>query len=486
MKMSPLLRRHTLATAALIALSPPAFAVNYVFSGGTFVSGVTTPQPLAAGDVLNINAGGFKFFGAGSDFTNGGGTVNWNGDTLYLQSGVAIINNALWNATSDDSLIYNGGAAPSFTNNGTFRKSAGAGSTTINNSVGFVNNGTLDAQTGSIAFVGGSTFNAGSVFTGAGVVNAVSGTNVFNGAFTSSNLRLSGGTHQGNGAVVGGTVAFLGGTLSGSWGIGAGQTLNAVGGGFKFIDGATTVLTNQGTLAWNTTDLLYLQGGATLRNQALFVANQNTSVVYNGGAATSFDNTASGTVRAAAGKTLTIGSGTGFVNNGGTLDAQAGGVIVYNGATVFNAGTQFTGAGSNIAAGNNTFNGSFNSANLTLQSGIHTGNAAVVNGSSTAFTGGTLSGGWTVAAGQTLQAQGGGNKFIDGAATVLTNLGTVDWNTTDLLYLQSGSTLRNQALFVANQNTSVVYNGGAATSFDNTASGTVRAAAGKTDRKSVV
>ena len=90
--------------------------------------------------MLDINAGGNKFFsGAGSNFTNGGGTVNWNADTLFLQSGAVLRNDALWQAFGDNALTYNGGAAPSFINNGIFRKAGGSGSTTINSGVGFVN-----------------------------------------------------------------------------------------------------------------------------------------------------------------------------------------------------------------------------------------------------------------------------------------------------------------------------------------------------------
>ena len=393
--------------------------------------------------------------------------MNWNADTLYIQSGAALVNNGLWNATSDDQMAYNGGSAPSFTNNSSMRKSGGVGSTVINGTVGFVNNGTLQAQTGSIAFTGGSVFNAGSVFSGAGTVAMVSGTNTFNGSFTSANLVLSGGTHLGNAAAVGGTLVFAGGVMAGTWGVAAGQTLSGQSGGFKFIDGMTTVVTNNGTLAWNTTDLLYLRGGATLRNQALFVANQNTSVACNGGSTTVFENTASGTVRAAAGMTLNLNNGAGFVNNGGTLDAAVGAAIRYNGGAVFNAGTKFTGAGSNVAAGNNSFNGSFNSANLVLASGTHAGNAAVVTGTAR-FTGGSLAGTWQVGSGQTLALGDGGFKYIEGAGTVVTNKGLVAVNTNDFIYLLSGAALANQGTLTFAGSGGVLYNGGAAPSFVNT------------------
>lgn len=234
--------------------------------------------------------------------------MNWNADTLYLQSGAAVVNDALWDTTSDQALTYNGGASPSFVNNGSFRKSGSAGATTINSGVGFLNLGTLDAQTGSIQFNGGSVFNAGSVFTGAGRRrNMAAGSNTFNGGFTSSNLRLSGGTHHGVGAVMGGAVNWTGGNLTGTWRVATGQTLNGNTSSSKFIAGAT--LTNQGTVAWHTGEDLYLQSGGVLRNEALFVANQSVSLTYNGGASTDIENTATGTVQAAAGSALTVGNG---------------------------------------------------------------------------------------------------------------------------------------------------------------------------------
>ncbi len=457
---------HALAAAAITLLMPGAQAASHVWNSGTFVAGLTAPSPLPLGDVLDIGTGGLKYFdGTVSDFTNAG-TVNWNADALYLQSGVNLVNHGLWNATADNSLLYNGGAAPSFTNHGTFRKSGGAGATTVGGTTGFVNHGTLDAQTGTLDFAGGTVFAAGTVFTGAGV-NQATNNNTFAGAFTSGNLRLAAGVHTGSTAVLGGSVAYTAGTLSGTWTVAAGQTLNGETGGFKYLDGAATVLTNQGTIAWNAADAWYRQSGAGVVNQGLFLAQESTTLLYNGGAAPSFNNTASGTLRAAAGQTLTIGSTTGLVNNGGALDAQAGGAIVYSGGSVFNAGTQFTGAGVNRAAGDNTFNGSQQSANLVLAGGTHGGNAAVVNGS-VVFSGGTLAGTWTVGAGQTLQGSSGGFKYLTGAGTTLVNQGSIDWSTDDTLYVASGATLTNAGTLNFGADGDVLYNGGALPSFVNT------------------
>lgn len=469
-------RATPLLVAVLLALAGAAQAQTYGWTGGTFTAGLTAPGTLGATEVLNIGAGGFKYFDGGvSHFTNGG-TVNWLADTLYLQNGAQVTNHGLWNAQGDLALVYNGGAGPAFLNVGTLRKSAGSGSTTVAAGVGFVNFGSVVAQIGSIDFQGGSTFNAGSAFSGAGLVRMVSGSNVFNGAFSASNLDLSGGSHVGSGAVLNGTVGFSGGSLTGTWAVAAGQTLEGRGGGFKFVDGAGTVLSNNGTVRWATADALYLQNGSQVVNKGLWDSSTDSLLAYNGGAATTFTNL--GTLRKSGGSgATTINNGAGFVNHG-VLDAQVG-ELLFNGGSTFNAGSVFTGAGRNrVVAGSNQFNGAFTAQNLELANGTHVGNGAVVGGN-LAFSGGSLAGTWAVAAGQQVTAGSGAFKFIDGAGTVLSNQGTVAWNSGEAFYLQSGAKVLNQGLWQANADTALLYNGGAQPSFENTASGTLLAAAGR-------
>jgi MYXO-CTERM domain-containing protein len=473
-------RRGALAGAALAALggtSHPALAIDYVWTSGFYTPGVTAPEPITAADRLLIDSGGNKFVSAAT-LTNAG-TVRWLADPLYLQSGAVVDNLGSWESAADTTLAYNGGDAVTFINRGAFRKTGGSGVTVINANTGFVNHGLVEAQTGTIRFDGGATFNAGSSFGGAGSVVMGNGTNNFAGAFTSSNLVLQGGTFAGSGAVVNGSVSLTGGTIAGTWTVAAGQTLAGNDGGNKFLSGDTTVLTNQGTIAWNSGNPLYLQSGARLVNQGLFVANADTTLAYNGGATTTFDTVAGGTVRAAAGKTLNVGT-IAFVSHAATLEAEAGGAIVYGGGNArFETGTQFVGAGSNRVTANVVFDGAFTSSNLVIAGGAASGSNAVLNGN-VSFTGGTLADSWAVAAGATLHGDAGGNKFLSGASTVLTNHGTIAWNSGDPLYMQSGARLVNQALFVATADTALAYNGGATTTFDNTAAGTVRAAAGRT------
>ena len=141
MRAFPLLRRA--ATAVLLASAPSAFAADFIFAGGVYVPGTTAPEPLVAGQVLQINAGSNKFF-SGTTFTNQSGLVNWNADTLFMQNGALIDNQSVWDARSDNALVNNGGALSTFNNSGTFRKSAGAGTTSIG-AIGFVNSNSASA-----------------------------------------------------------------------------------------------------------------------------------------------------------------------------------------------------------------------------------------------------------------------------------------------------------------------------------------------------
>lgn len=451
--------------SALLAVVPQAYAVDIIFSSGFYIPGTTAPDPLPSGVVLQINSGGNKFFN-GVTMTNQS-TVNWNADALFLQNGAVINNQSLWDAKSDNGLVNNGGPLSSFNNSAVFRKSAGAGTTSIG-SIAFTNSGFIDAQTGTILFGGGNvTFNAGSAFTGAGAV-VVSNNASFNGAFSSANLTISNGSITGSGAQLFGTMTLSGGALLGDWEVTSGQQLSLAGGGNKFLNGAS--LTNNGSLLGLTGDALYLQNGASFVNNGLLDLQQSTSLVNNGGPLSSYANNSGATLQVAAGKAVSIGS-IAFSNNGATLTSN--GTLTFGGGnTVFNAGTTFNGSGQVVVSNNASFNGSFNSGNLQLTNGAFSGTAAVLNGSLD-FSGGALNGGWTIAAGQMLRGQNGGNKFFNGANLI--NLGTVQWNSANALYLQNGASFDNQGLFDMQGSMSLVNNGGPLSSFTN--SGTLHLAA---------
>jgi hypothetical protein len=450
------------------------FAVDFIFATGVYTPGVTAPEPLLAGDILQINTGGNKFFSA-STFTNQSGLVNWNADSLFMQNGAVIGNQSVWDAKSDNALVNNGGALSTFNNSGTFRKSGGLGTTSIG-SIAFVNSGIIDAQTGTINFVGGNaTFNAGSEFIGAGST-LVSNNASFNSAFTSSNLSLTGGTFSGGAAQINGNLNFSGGVLTGSWEVATGQSLSGRDGGNKFLSSAA--LTNNGTVQWQTGNSLFLQNASIFDNQGTFNMAVGMALVNNGGPLSSFVN--SGTLSVAGAQAGTVGS-IAFVNNGGNIDVGAGATLNFGGGNAtFHSGTSFTGSGATLVTNNARFVDDFSSQNLRLVGGVFSGGdgspaSKVIVSGTVDFSGGVVSGNWELANGQSLNGVSGNNKFLSTAQFV--NKGNLRWQSTDSLFLQNGAVIDNRSLYDMQTGAAIVNNGGPLSSFVN--SGTLRVAAGQ-------
>ncbi|MBL9200841.1 MAG: hypothetical protein JNL39_10060 [Opitutaceae bacterium] len=443
------------------------------------MTGVTAPEPLAAGDVLNIGSGGLKRF-VGTTFTNQG-TVNWLADNLQAGNGASVTNAGLWDVKGDNSLIWAFGGQPTFTNTGTFRKSAGVGTTTPG-SWNFQNNGgTIDAQTGTIDFSGSSNaFNAGTMFRGAGVTR-ISGNSAFNGNFQSDNLLLAGGTFSGTNAALAGGVAaasgavtWSGGDLAGTWTIGSGNTLTAIDGGAKRQVGSDLV--NNGTILWNSTASLQGGNSSVLTNNGVFEARQSATVTWNFGGQAAFGNNATGIVRADNNSTLTFGS-VALTSNGGLFEATSGSAIVYTGASNrFNDGTRFL--GNTTVEGNARFVDNIFSDDLRFVSGAQTGGDGTA-GSRGRFAGqvgweaGDLAGNFEIKSGATLTASGGGAKRQVGSDLV--NNGTILWNSAASLQGGNTSVLTNNGVFEARQSATVTWNFGGQAAFGNNATGIVRA-----------
>jgi hypothetical protein len=201
-------------------------------------------------------------------------------------------------------------------------------------------------------------------------------------------------------------------------------------------------------------------------NQDTFAFLDTATIVNNGGTLPQFIN--DGTVSVAAGKTATIGS-VKFVNNA-TLDV-AGTLNLDGGNARFNSGTTFTGGGTANVNTNATFVGDIMSGNLSLNGGTLSGgdgtpgSTAILHGS-VRYTGGTLTGDWELASGQTLDGLAGGIKLLSTAN--FTNQGTFTWQTTNNLFVQSDSHLTNTGTIDFQADTTVLYNGGTVGSFTNT------------------
>ena len=406
-------------------------------------------------DILQISTSSNKFFN-GVTMTNQSGTVDWQGGTLFLSNAAQITNRGLWNATGNNSINPNGGAVSSFVNNGIFRKSGGAGATTING-IAFMNDGVIDARTGSINFAGNNaTFNAGSQFTGAGDIN-INSNAAFNGGFSSANLNFNSGTFTGTNAVLNGSADFTAGTFSGSWNIASGSDLSLLTTSNKLFN--TVDFTNNGTIDWQN-GTLFLSSGSQITNNGTVTIEGNNSINPNGGAVSSFVN--NGVFRKSGGAGATTINGIAFVNDG-VIDARTGSINFAGNNATFNAGSQFTGAGDININSNAAFNGGFSSANLNFNSGTFTGTNAVLNGSAD-FTAGTFSGSWNIASGSDLSLLTTSNKFFNAAD--FTNDGTVNWQN-GTLFLSNGSQITNNGIVTIEGNNSINPNGGAASSFVN-------------------
>ena len=322
----------------------------------------------------------------------------WTGGSDFDGDGNSVVtNNGTWLAECNARIAFNNGNAI-FVNNGLFQKTNSTGTTSFLN-LAFVNNGTVDAESGAINFdcggtpagtynatagasvnFDGGTFALGTspVFTGPGSFgltggtmnfatqvpadlqlkggNAVLGAGFQNGGKI-SNLTNSGSTLSGNYTVTG-TLTWLAGGIGGSITVAANATLNVASSGMNLNGG---ILTNNGTVNWTGGSI---NGSGLIINAGLFLASAN-------GAFSSVTFTNNGTFRNLGGTTYCYGSP--FVNNG-LVDVEGG-------ALSFNSG--------------GTLGGTYNVAGyctLLFASGNFTASAPpVVSGLGTSqFTGGTL------------------------------------------------------------------------------------------------
>ena len=251
---------------------------------------VLQPLTVGAGGVLNLTNAVLRQVQV--PLTNWG-TVNWGGGQLHVYNDASVWLGGIYNEAGgvfdvkcDQPLTAQSGAGwESFANNGTFRKSAGPGTTTV--SVPFNNSGTVEVQTGTVLFnwggmLGGRyTMDAGAAitlgggmfvqsglpaFTGAGLARMVAGsltltTDVISGLdMAGGNLYLAPTFQNGsitnltlNGMVlygantVSGVLDWQVGQVVGALTVGAGGVLNLTNAVLRQVQ---VPLTNWGTVNW--------------------------------------------------------------------------------------------------------------------------------------------------------------------------------------------------------------------------------------------
>src|SRR6516164_7258188 len=338
------------------------------FSGGVCVTGSPNATTTANGGISFPASAGPQLNGR---TLNNTGTANWTGATgsMFMSNGAQVNNGptsaAIWNYQNDSSIFSGGGTGQAFNNSGgLFEKTAGTGTSTVNDPVAFNNTGSVLVGTGTLSFAGGGSCGG----TCGGTWSVASGATL---GFAFETFALSGSF---SGA---GTVAFSGGTanLTGTYNITGGTT--ASGGTANFNAGAK--VTSTGALTISFGGLNFSSGSAV----------SSTTLTQSGGTLTGSDTVSlSGLVTWSAGTQ----SGTGATNANGGMSFPGGSAILdtrtlnVSGATTF--GSTTAGASS-----------------LSLQNG------AVVNN----LAGAT----WSLVAGN-----GQGISFSGGAAPTFNNAGT--------------------------------------------------------------
>ena len=390
-------------------------------------------------------------------------TWNFDGSDSWL-------NTARWSAghvptTSEDVII------PDYTTLFTVSIPSGA---QVAKSIVVQGNDIFAVNGGSFTFTNASTINNGAL-------NVAGGTLTANGSLTTKTLNLSSGLLNGTGVVtVNNVMNWSGGTVStggaGSTNIAGGATLNVTGAGAMTVSAGN--FNTAGTTAWAGTGNLLLNNAATFNNNGTFDFQSDAGMQYTAGGAPTFTNT--GTLAKSAGSgttTIGISNAFNFINNG-TLNAQVG-TVNYASNNVFNSGTVFTGAGSNVVTGNSTFSGTLtSSSNLVLQGGNFSGSSAELVGT-IGWSGGTMSSGtFTVPGGATLNLNltGAGANVI--SAATFANAGTLNLGGTSNLLLNNGAQLNNSGMLNVQGDIGFQYTAGGVPAFNN--SGTLMKSAGTT------
>lgn len=398
-------------------------------SGSGTLSGTMTWSygSIALGGALTVGAAGvLQASGANAKTLQGAltnaGSVIWAGTDNFDFHANSVIHNlagGVFEARNNQYLDFISGPCL-FINDGIFRKSLGTGVTMIQ--VAFVNNGTVDAQTGTIQFTQeAKTLNAGCRFTGAGVSALAGGTVNLSGNIESENLVLAGATLSGAGSI-NGSFTWNSGTLSPDVSFNVTPTghLALASSSAKIINGT---ITNAGVVTWTGTGNLQVRGAIHNKAGGLFEIQNNEYLDWLSGTPVFVND---GIVR----KTVATGTTVcqiSFINNG-TVDIQTGVFQLTQEPKTLNAGCRFTGAGrTTLTYGTISLNGAIESENLSLDGASLTG-AGSVNGSFIWNTG-TLTPdiSFNVTPAGLLLLASSGNKTLNGT---ITNAGTVRWTGT--------------------------------------------------------
>ncbi len=386
---------------------------NGLTVGGSSLKDVNPRVVVVSGNVVQGGTAGIRLF-AGSSFTSNG--------TYDIQADVGV---ALQSGT------------PSFTNNGTLKKSAGTGTSTV--SVTCNNVGTVSVQTGTLNFSGGGT-STGPFNGAAGTTLQFGGTHDLSGNIGASTFSVSGGTVNVNGGTFSATASTF---SSGTTTFAAAATVSAVGaltisgGTVNYNSGETiaapSIALSTGTLGGSDTVNASTQitwSGGTIGGSGIL--NANAGMALSGSALKEFNTTRtlnlSGTTTMAGTGGVRMWGGTINVNPGATFDIQADiGIALQTGSPVVN--------------NNGTFRKSAGTGTSTVSVPFNDSGAVDLQSGTLAFSGsGTHVGTFTGAAGTTLQFSGGTHNLSGNVNVAAISVGATAVNVNGGTFSATAST----------------------------------------------
>jgi hypothetical protein len=326
------------------------------------------------------------------------------GPGVFNNLGTGIFDNQF-----DGSMFWQGGA-PVFNNMGTFRKSAGAGTTAIS-TIDFNNSGTVDVLAGTLSLNGGGTSTAGSFDSTGATLRFAGETHDLDAAttITGTNLTMNGGTlnHAGSLNVTGvttfgaGTANFTGsitsiGALAITGGIGnisnteGSVTVPTMTQSAGALDGSSDV-TVTGLFTWDGGDQRGF--GVTNANGGIAMGTTGTKVLHR-----EMNNAATAAWSDGQFQIIEGGFGPGVFNNlgTGTFDNQFDGLMFWQGGIpVFNNMGMFrksAGTGTTVISSivfNNDGMVDVQTGTLSANSGGTSGGSFDSTGTTMQFSGGT-------------------------------------------------------------------------------------------------
>ena len=286
---------------------------------------------------------------------------------LYVANSSVVTNaaGALFQIVNEAPTLGGGLANGRFDNAGTFRKSSGIGTLTVNKGLNFNNSGLLDLQTGNIVCDGGFT-NRGEVTVSARATLRLTAGGAGSGSFTappgalvewtrgtfdfdtgaqcngSGLYRINGATVRANDQLVVPNLDLISGVLDGDGVLTISNVMNWTGGGMdgtgrtiipeaarlnlappSFVSLNRRTLDNNGTIFWTGTGLFAVTGGAVITNRpgALFHAQNSIGL---GGASANGRLDNAGTFRKSPDAGITSFAPGMRLNNSGIVEIESG------------------------------------------------------------------------------------------------------------------------------------------------------------------